>query len=34
MKYLYLGAKVILACRDMTRANDAIEDIKKNPPSK
>ncbi|XP_024874377.1 retinol dehydrogenase 12-like [Temnothorax curvispinosus] len=28
------GARVILACRDMQRANDAIEDIRRNPPSK
>jgi len=30
--YIYfLGAKVILACRNVEKANDAIEDIKRNP---
>nr|XP_012220685.1 PREDICTED: retinol dehydrogenase 12 isoform X2 [Linepithema humile] len=28
------GARVILACRDVQRANDALEDIKNNPPSR
>ncbi|XP_072766980.1 retinol dehydrogenase 11-like [Anoplolepis gracilipes] len=28
------GARIILACRNIQKANDAIEDIKKNPPSK
>ncbi|XP_011155357.2 retinol dehydrogenase 11 [Solenopsis invicta] len=28
------GARVILACRNIQKANDAIKDIKKNPPSK
>lgn len=28
------GARVILACRNIQKANDAIEDIKTNPPSK
>lgn len=28
------GARVILACRDLQRARDAIEDLKKNPPSR
>ncbi|CAL1680312.1 unnamed protein product [Lasius platythorax] len=28
------GARVILACRNIQKANDALEDIKKNPPSK
>ncbi|KAL6261453.1 hypothetical protein P5V15_006545 [Pogonomyrmex californicus] len=28
------GARVILACRDVQKANNAIEDIKENPPSR
>ncbi|KYN29237.1 Retinol dehydrogenase 11 [Trachymyrmex cornetzi] len=28
------GARVILACRSMERANKAVEDIKNNPPSR
>ncbi|KAG5347929.1 RDH11 dehydrogenase, partial [Acromyrmex charruanus] len=28
------GARVILACRNMERANKAVEDIKNNPPSR
>ncbi|GAB1860371.1 Retinol dehydrogenase 11 [Camponotus japonicus] len=28
------GARVILACRDLQRANDALEDLKKNPLSR
>lgn len=30
----FIGARVILACRNIQKANDAVEDIKKNPPSK
>ena len=32
--YIYLGARVILACRNMEMANKAVEDIKNNPPSR
>ncbi|XP_011883563.1 PREDICTED: retinol dehydrogenase 11-like isoform X2 [Vollenhovia emeryi] len=28
------GARVILACRDTEKANDALEDIRRNPPSR
>ncbi|KAG5327692.1 RDH11 dehydrogenase, partial [Pseudoatta argentina] len=28
------GARIILACRNMERANKAVEDIKNNPPSR
>ncbi|XP_050462665.1 retinol dehydrogenase 12-like [Cataglyphis hispanica] len=28
------GARVILACRDLQKAEDALEDLKKNPPSR
>lgn len=28
------GARVVLACRNIQKANDALEDIKTNPPSK
>ncbi|XP_072766791.1 retinol dehydrogenase 11-like [Anoplolepis gracilipes] len=28
------GARVILACRDLQKANDALEDLKNNPPSR
>ncbi|GAB1860874.1 Retinol dehydrogenase 11 [Camponotus japonicus] len=28
------GAKVILACRNMKKANEAVEDIQNNPPSR
>ncbi|XP_029669426.1 retinol dehydrogenase 11-like [Formica exsecta] len=28
------GARIILACRNIQKANDALEDIKNNPPSK
>jgi len=31
---MYLGARVIPACRNMKKANKAVEDIKNNPPSR
>lgn len=30
----FLGARVILACRNLDKANEAAEDVKKTPPSK
>ena len=31
---MHLGARVILACRSMEKANKAVEDIKNNPSSR
>lgn len=29
-----LGARVILACKNIEKANKAVDDIKNNPPSR
>lgn len=31
---MHLGARVILACRNMEKASEAVKDIKNNPPSR